>query len=899
MDHNLEDSLNLEGAIENMDFDHSGVVINQGDITFESNESVIKFEDQQMLMDTGNEEIIVTDFMGDQFTFQEYSVQDKPTSEQGAAVELNQMTVISQADAVLDLQLDSENVTQSFGQGISGQQKFIAVKAGLSKTLKKNEMANIPKQVAIAPKPSKPKQPQVLEKATFASGKQYSIAPKPVALLFNKNFKKVSLAGVQGNIKGNTVWAPLGKKVLMAPADAAQKIKFVPSSKSVSSTQMAKPVMAKVIVQGGQSGVDVVNPQGVVPTKIIPAISAAGGAHYVMQPKTVPVSFARNKVLVGSPTKEGLRFSKKQIIAIKSPTSKLVPAATQGATTKRVVITTNPNQNVILKSTGSSKVARISKESSGLVLQGQHTQLHQVNVPGKGIQFIRLVTTNPSTQAVTKAPPPKPGSWGPLSSHGIALPSKSFVLTDSKGNIIQMTAEKMVTSQPPPLVITGTPATSTTTCERKLVRIAPVTSKSGQLVTQTVRSTQSLLAPLSTMTNTKVTIDDTQNANKTSSIDSAENPDDEEERYSEVEDENHGMKQEQQDLSDTVADEQNIDDESEVHEITVYDQKQVQAEDTSNDMDKQYDNKGNDDPLIVIPSNFRQPVYSDGKRINNSYSDEDSNTSILEEQKSFAAMVNVETEITSYESSRTPEAPSENVLVDTNMVPTELGLRPRKACNCTKSQCLKLYCDCFANGEFCNNCNCNNCHNNLENEELRQRAIRACLERNPYAFRPKIGKSKTGGPDIIRRHNKGCNCKRSGCLKNYCECYEAKIACTSTCKCVGCRNVEETMERRRELRLREKISESTFRPPVISQVKQPCSFMTTEVIEAVCQCLIAAAAESEGNSPRSMDSADDDELEPPSSPVRDVIDEFARCLQEIIGASHQALPQPEQEQQTC
>ena len=24
----------------------------------------------------------------------------------------------------------------------------------------------------------------------------------------------------------------------------------------------------------------------------------------------------------------------------------------------------------------------------------------------------------------------------------------------------------------------------------------------------------------------------------------------------------------------------------------------------------------------------------------------------------------------------------------------------------------------------------------------------------------------------IRQHCKGCNCKRSGCLKNYCECYE-------------------------------------------------------------------------------------------------------------------------------
>lgn len=67
------------------------------------------------------------------------------------------------------------------------------------------------------------------------------------------------------------------------------------------------------------------------------------------------------------------------------------------------------------------------------------------------------------------------------------------------------------------------------------------------------------------------------------------------------------------------------------------------------------------------------------------------------------------------------------------------GIRPRKPCNCTKSLCLKLYCDCFANGEFCHLCNCMNCFNNLEKEEERQRAIRNCLERNPNAFRPKIG----------------------------------------------------------------------------------------------------------------------------------------------------------------
>lgn len=63
----------------------------------------------------------------------------------------------------------------------------------------------------------------------------------------------------------------------------------------------------------------------------------------------------------------------------------------------------------------------------------------------------------------------------------------------------------------------------------------------------------------------------------------------------------------------------------------------------------------------------------------------------------------------------------------------------RKPCNCTKSMCLKLYCDCFANGEFCLDCNCKDCHNNLEHEADRSKAIKLSLERNPNAFKPKIG----------------------------------------------------------------------------------------------------------------------------------------------------------------
>ena len=62
----------------------------------------------------------------------------------------------------------------------------------------------------------------------------------------------------------------------------------------------------------------------------------------------------------------------------------------------------------------------------------------------------------------------------------------------------------------------------------------------------------------------------------------------------------------------------------------------------------------------------------------------------------------------------------------------------RKPCTCTKSKCLKLYCECFANSEFCNGCNCKGCFNNPDYDETRQKAIRQCLERNPDAFQPKV-----------------------------------------------------------------------------------------------------------------------------------------------------------------
>jgi len=114
-------------------------------------------------------------------------------------------------------------------------------------------------------------------------------------------------------------------------------------------------------------------------------------------------------------------------------------------------------------------------------------------------------------------------------------------------------------------------------------------------------------------------------------------------------------------------------------------------------------------------------------------------------------------------------------------------------CSCPRSNCIKLYCDCFKAGRRCSSkCSCTNCKNTPAESGVngeRTRAIKNILSRNPRAF---TGGKKEAAPrkpgDLI------CNCVKSRCLKLYCECFQKGKLCNDSCSCVSCLNTQEESE---------------------------------------------------------------------------------------------------------
>ena len=118
-------------------------------------------------------------------------------------------------------------------------------------------------------------------------------------------------------------------------------------------------------------------------------------------------------------------------------------------------------------------------------------------------------------------------------------------------------------------------------------------------------------------------------------------------------------------------------------------------------------------------------------------------------------------------------------LEDDDINNQNLGNKKIIGCNCKNSGCLKRYCECFSRMKYCdNNCQCKNCLNNINYEKKRNEAIRIYLIKSPISFK-KIN---------LDLKNVICNCKKSNCLKNYCECFQFGLKCTYNCGCVDCKN---------------------------------------------------------------------------------------------------------------
>lgn len=127
-------------------------------------------------------------------------------------------------------------------------------------------------------------------------------------------------------------------------------------------------------------------------------------------------------------------------------------------------------------------------------------------------------------------------------------------------------------------------------------------------------------------------------------------------------------------------------------------------------------------------------------------------------------------------------------------------IRPKKepkkqTCKCKKTLCIRLYCVCFAGQGYCGkDCTCQNCLNKEEHLDVRAQVIEETLAKNPLAFSSKYKKINRDKKVLL--HARGCNCKKTGCVKQYCECFKAKTGCTRLCRCTNCANdfIELTMD---------------------------------------------------------------------------------------------------------
>ena len=95
-------------------------------------------------------------------------------------------------------------------------------------------------------------------------------------------------------------------------------------------------------------------------------------------------------------------------------------------------------------------------------------------------------------------------------------------------------------------------------------------------------------------------------------------------------------------------------------------------------------------------------------------------------------------------------------------------------CSCTKTKCKRKYCECYNSGRYCIDCDCKNCQNQKPN--------------NVYTNK------HPGNISEMKKSREICTCSKSGCNKNYCECFKSGNKCSLLCRCIGCENIEDNTQ---------------------------------------------------------------------------------------------------------
>jgi hypothetical protein len=129
----------------------------------------------------------------------------------------------------------------------------------------------------------------------------------------------------------------------------------------------------------------------------------------------------------------------------------------------------------------------------------------------------------------------------------------------------------------------------------------------------------------------------------------------------------------------------------------------------------------------------------------------------------------------------------------------EENKKKKNHCNCKKSKCLKLYCECFANGEYCIDCNCYDCANIIGNEEERDEIFKTIKEKNPVALKLIKKKETVEVKNSTTQGVISCNCTKSNCSKKYCECFKVGQSCNESCRCRDCENMGERLRHKKQV----------------------------------------------------------------------------------------------------